>query len=60
VTDDRHELIENLLRERSQYVREGKAELVAEVDAELRRLGAAGLTPRQRATRLDVPKGTRL
>lgn len=55
-----HDIIEQLLRERAQYDREGKVDLVREVDAELKVLGAAGQAPRERAVRLVRTAGTRL
>ena len=40
-----------LLRERAGYVQQGNDAAVAEVDAELRRLGAKAETPAKRATK---------
>jgi len=40
-----------LLRERAGYLQQGNAASVAEVDAELRRLGADGVAPAKRATK---------
>ena len=57
-SDTQHQHIEQLLRERARYVREGRVDLVVEVDAELRRVGAQ--LPRERATRMDVPNRVRL
>jgi hypothetical protein len=45
-----------LLRERAGYEQQGKTASVAEVDAELARLGAKAATPAKRATkRVDKP-----
>ena len=41
-----------LIRERDGYVRYGRLERAARVDAELQRLGADGAPPARRATRL--------
>lgn len=59
MADEQADRIKALLEERRGYELHGKAERVAEVDAELRRLGAGGRPPVKRAVkRPAVKKGS--
>lgn len=53
---DKKALIAALLKERAGYERYGRKDKVAEVDAELKKLGANPKPPAKRATKLQKPK----
>ena len=58
--EQKADYIKGLLAEREHYVRYDNPERLAEVDAELARVGAKGRPASQRATKMTKPAGEAL